>query len=194
MPQTIAREPVTASLDLTYAANWLSQTPQSRFKTPSCHIAKEMIMQLDNASRPFMYGKLHRVTVTGADLDYVGSITIDPKLLRASGLLPYTQVDVVNITNGERIQTYIIEGREGAGTVCLNGAAAHQFSKGDLAIIMGYEGVPADQLEGRISRAVHVDSKNAIVSIDEYRVPALADLGKPEACREGEVYQTVAAE
>ena len=130
-----------------------------------------MSFNLDGAQREFMYGKLHRVTVTGADLDYVGSITIDPLLLKASGILPHTQVDVVNITNGERIQTYVIEGAEGSGTICLNGAAAHQFNKGDLAIIMGYERVPGAMLPGRISRAVHVDSANQIVSIDEYVTP-----------------------
>lgn len=152
-----------------------------------------MSLPLDGALRPFMYGKLHRVTVTGAELDYVGSITVDPILLRASGLLPHTQVDVVNITNGERIQTYIIEGTEGSGVICLNGAAAHQFSKGDLAIIMGYEMVPANQLPGRISRAVHVDTENKIVGTDEYITPAPSDLGAPAANREGEKYETVQA-
>ncbi|SDD55479.1 aspartate 1-decarboxylase [Kordiimonas lacus] len=148
---------------------------------------------LDGALRQFMYGKLHRVTVTGADLDYIGSITVDPVLLRASGILPHTQVDVVNITNGERIQTYVIEGTEGSGVICLNGAAAHQFSKGDLAIIMGYEAVPANQLPGRISRAVHVDAKNQIVDMDEYVTPGLDGLGSPAANREFEKYETVDA-
>ncbi|WP_020401108.1 aspartate 1-decarboxylase [Kordiimonas gwangyangensis] len=148
---------------------------------------------LDGALRTFMYGKLHRVTVTGAELNYVGSITVDPILLRASGLLPHTAVDVVNITNGERITTYIIEGTEGSGVICLNGAAAHQFSKGDLAIIMGYEQVPAYDLPGRISRAVHVDSNNHIVAVDEYITPSLEELGQPKNNREGEVYKTVDA-
>ncbi|TNE63071.1 MAG: aspartate 1-decarboxylase [Alphaproteobacteria bacterium] len=148
---------------------------------------------LDGALRQFMYGKLHRVTVTGAELNYVGSITVDPVLLRAAGLLPYTAVDVVNITNGERITTYIIEGDEGSGVICLNGAAAHQFSKGDLAIIMGYESVPANLLPGRISRAVHVDGANRIASIDEYITPGLEDLGKPGASRQNELYETVDA-
>lgn len=148
---------------------------------------------LDGALRQFMYGKLHRVTVTGADLNYVGSITVDPVLLRASGILPHTLVDVVNITNGERIQTYVIEGTEGSGVICLNGAATHQFSQGDLAIIMGYEFVPANLLPGRISRAVHVDSKNQIVETDEYVTPSLTNLGNPEANREFEKYQTVEA-
>lgn len=148
---------------------------------------------LDGALRQFMYGKLHRVTVTGADLHYVGSITVDPVLLRASGILPHTLVDVVNITNGERIQTYVIEGSEGSGVICLNGAAAHQFSKGDLAIIMGYEAVPANQLPGRISRAVHVNSANKIVDIDEYVTPSLEGLGNSAANREFEKYETVDA-
>ena len=149
--------------------------------------------RLDGALRTFMYGKLHRVTVTGAELNYVGSITVDPVLLRASGLMPYTAVDVVNITNGERITTYIIEGTENSGVICLNGAAAHQFSKGDLAIIMGYEQVPACDLPGRISRAVHVDAHNRIASIDEYITPHLEALGQPENNREGERYEMVDA-
>ncbi len=147
----------------------------------------------DGALRQFMYGKLHRVTITGAELDYIGSITVDPILLRTSGLLPNTAVDVVNITNGERITTYVIEGTEGSGVICLNGAAAHQFSKGDLAIIMGYEFVPAKDLPGRVSRAVHVDSKNQIVNIDEYVTPSHAELGQPQNNREGQKYETVDA-
>ena len=151
-------------------------------------------MTLDGALRKFMYGKLHRVTVTDADLHYVGSITIDPILLRASGILPYTAVDVVNITNGERLTTYAIEGTEGKGEICLNGAAAHQFSKGDLAIIMAYEQVPAKDLPGRISRAVHVDSKNQISNIDAYTTPSLEELGKPENNRYGEKYVEILAD
>jgi len=151
------------------------------------------MITLDGALRDFMYGKLHRVTVTGADLDYVGSVTIDPLLLKASGIIPHTQVDVVNITNGERIQTYVIEGGEGTGVICLNGAAAHHFNVGDLAIIMGYEKVPANQLAGRISRAVHVDSKNAIVSVDCYETPALDAIGDPNANRAFEKYPTIKA-
>ena len=146
---------------------------------------------LDGALRRFMYGKLHRVTVTGAELDYVGSVTIDPALLRASGILPNTEVDVVNITNGERITTYAIEGDENSGTICLNGAAAHQFSKGDLAIIMAYELVPAEALPGRISRAIHVDTKNRISGSDEYITPSLETLGQPVNNRQSQAYGTV---
>jgi aspartate 1-decarboxylase len=127
-----------------------------------------------------MYGKIHRCTVTQAELHYIGSITIDPLLLKASGILPHTRVDVVNIANGARLSTYVIEGPVGSGVICLNGAAAHQFAKGDLAIIMAYEQVPVSQIPGRISRAVHVDEGNRIVSIDNYVTPSLEELGKPE--------------
>jgi len=150
-------------------------------------------LTLDGALRSFMYGKLHRVTVTAAELHYVGSITVDPVLLRASGIMPNTAVDVVNITNGERLTTYAIEGEENSGVICLNGAAAHQFSAGDLAIIMGYEAVPANQLPGRISRAVHVDASNKIVSIDDYVTPSLETLGQPQNNRGNQVYETVEA-
>jgi len=142
------------------------------------------------ATRDYMYGKIHRCTVTQAELHYVGSITIDPVLLRASGILPHTRVDVVNIDNGRRLSTYVIEGPEGSGVICLNGAAAHYFSKGDLAIIMAYEQVPLSQIPGRKSRAVHVDGDNRIVGIDEYVTPTLDELGKPENNRFAQAYAT----
>jgi len=140
------------------------------------------------ATRDYMYGKIHRCTVTQADLHYVGSITIDPVLLRAAGILPHTRVDVVNITNGARLQTYVIEGPEHSGVICLNGAAAHHFAKGDLAIIMAYEQAPLSQIPGRRSRAVHVDSENKIVAIDEYVTPGLHELGQPHNNRHAQLY------
>jgi aspartate 1-decarboxylase len=143
---------------------------------------------MQEATRDFMYGKIHRCTVTGADLNYVGSITVDPALLRAARLLPHTAVDVVNITNGARLTTYVIEGPEGSGAVCLNGAAAHHFKAGDLAIIMGYERVPLSQIPGRVSRAVHVDEDNRILSVAEHVTPGLDELGKPENDRLAEPY------
>lgn len=141
---------------------------------------------MTEATRAFMYGKLHRVTVTDADVDYVGSITVDPLLLEAAGIYPHTLVDVVNVTNGERIQTYVIEGPAGGGDICLNGAAAHKFRKGDLAIVMAYEQVPVSQLPGRVSRAVHVDCRNRVARVDEHVTPALRELGR--ASRLGERY------
>ena len=142
------------------------------------------------ATRDYMYGKIHRCTVTQADLHYIGSVTVDPMLLRAAGILPHTRVDVVNITSGARLSTYVIEGPEGSGVICLNGAAAHHFAKGDLAIIMGYEQVPLSQIPGRKSRAVHVDAGNRILSIDEYTTPAFGELGKPENNRFAQTYPT----
>lgn len=144
------------------------------------------------ATRAFMYGKLHRVTITDANLDYVGSITIDPLLLKAAGIYPHTLVDVVNITNGNRLQTYVIEGEKGKGSICLNGAAAHLFSQGDLAIIMGYEQVPVSDLPQRESRAVLVDSRNQIQEVIRYSTPSLSELGASENNREGEHYSDLA--
>ena len=142
------------------------------------------------ATRDYMYGKIHRCTVTQADLHYVGSVTVDPLLLRAAGILPHTRVDVVNISTGARLSTYVIEGPEGSGVICLNGAAAHHFKQGDLAIIMGYEQVPLSQVPGRKSRAVHVDAGNRILAIDEYTTPSLDELGKPENDRFAQSYPT----
>ena len=137
-----------------------------------------------------MYGKIHRCSVTQADLHYIGSVTVDPVLLRAAGIFPHTRVDVVNVSNGARLSTYVIEGPENSGVVCLNGAAAHHFKTGDLAIIMGYEQVPLSQIAGRKSRAVHVDERNRILAVDEYTTPTLAELGKPENDRFAQAYPT----
>ena len=83
-------------------------------------------------------GKIHRATVTQAELDYVGSITIDTDLLEAAGILEYQKVAVVDVTNGARLETYTIAGDRGSGMICLNGAAAKLINKGDTVIIMAY--------------------------------------------------------
>jgi len=82
--------------------------------------------------------KIHRVTVTEANLDYIGSITIDEDLLDAVNLIANEKVQVLNLNNGERIETYIIKGKRGSGVICLNGPAAHRFTVGDIAIIISY--------------------------------------------------------
>lgn len=136
---------------------------------------------------PFMYGKIHRCTVTDANLDYVGSISIDPLLLVAARIHPYVQVDVVNITHGARLQTYVIPGKTGSGEVALNGAAAHHFHEGDLAIVMAYSQMPLETLAGNISRSVLVDQSNRIVEVLEYTVPSLDALARGEVdARSGE--------
>jgi len=82
--------------------------------------------------------KIHRVTVTDANMNYIGSITIDENLMDAAGIIEYEKVQIVNVTNGSRIETYVIRGERGSGTICLNGAAAHLFNIGNVVIIMAY--------------------------------------------------------
>lgn len=86
----------------------------------------------------YLKAKIHRATVTDANLNYVGSITIDEDLLNSSGINEYEKVQVVNVNNGKRIETYVIKGDSGSGVICLNGAAARHFEKGDIVIIMAY--------------------------------------------------------
>ena len=107
-------------------------------------------------------GKIHRATVTEADLNYVGSLTLDEDLIDAAGFREYEKIHVLNITNGNRIETYIIRGERGAGEVCINGAAAHLINKGDLVIIVAY--CQLNETEARIHKPkiVHVNSENQV--------------------------------
>lgn len=114
--------------------------------------------------RPMMVGKIHRATVTHADLHYVGSITVDMDLLDAADLPVGHQVDVVNITNGSRLTTYVIAGERGSGDICINGAAAHHVNPGDLVIIIGYAYLSDDQARSYTPNVVFVDERNAIVT------------------------------
>lgn len=113
--------------------------------------------------RPMMIGKIHRATVTQADLDYVGSITIDTDLIEAADLLPGQQVDVVDVTNGARLTTYVIAGERGSGVVCMNGAAAHLIHPGDLVIIIAYALLPESEARTYRPRVIHVDGDNRMV-------------------------------
>jgi aspartate 1-decarboxylase len=89
--------------------------------------------------RWFLRSKIHKATVTEANLEYVGSITIDKNLIDAVGMLPYEKVQVVSNTSGARLETYVIEGEAGSGVICMNGACSHLIKKGEEVIIMGYE-------------------------------------------------------
>ena len=113
--------------------------------------------------RTMLKSKIHRARVTDANIDYEGSITIDRKLMREADILPYEQVQVLNINNGARFSTYAIEGHEGSGEICLNGAAARLAVKGDLVIILTYCDVSEEATHDHMPRVVHVDAKNAIV-------------------------------
>lgn len=108
-------------------------------------------------------GKIHRAVVTQAELDYVGSITIDKLLLNAAGILPGEKVQIVNVNNGARLETYTIEGPEGSGMVCLNGAAARSVQVGDRVIIIAYCWIPEEETAGLETRVVFVDDNNTIM-------------------------------
>ncbi len=108
-------------------------------------------------------GKIHRATVTEADLNYEGSLTIDSKLMKAAGIIPFEKIHVVNITNGHRLVTYAIEGEAGSGVICLNGAAAHKGGAGDLIIIICYALIDENEAEGYQPKIVMVDKNNRIV-------------------------------
>ena len=112
--------------------------------------------------------KIHRATVTEANLDYVGSITIDEELLEKSGILEYEKVSVVDITNGARLETYTIAGERGSGIICLNGAAAKLINKGDLVIIMAYADMTPDEAKDTKPTVVFVDGDNKIKSVKNY--------------------------
>ena len=115
--------------------------------------------------RTMLYAKLHRVTVNQADMNYVGSVTIDRTLLEASGMLPGERVDVVDVTNGSRLTTYVIEGEAGSGQICINGAAAHLIAPGDIAIIISYAQMDEMEAQTFVPRVVFVDHDNRIIEI-----------------------------
>ena len=113
--------------------------------------------------RTMLRGKIHRATVTRADLDYVGSISIDEALMEAAGIVEWEQVHVLDLTNGSRLLTYAIVASAGSGDIGINGAAAHLVEPGDKVIILAYEGVPEERLAEHRPRIVHVDERNRMV-------------------------------
>jgi aspartate 1-decarboxylase len=115
--------------------------------------------------RIMMKSKVHRATVTQADLDYVGSVTLDAALMEAADLLDGEQVAIVDVTNGARIETYVIPGPRGSGVIGINGAAAHLVHPGDLVIIMSYAMLDDAEARALKPRVVHVDGRNCIVKI-----------------------------
>ena len=104
--------------------------------------------------------KIHRATITDANINYMGSITIDAELMRLADLVPYEKVQVANISNGERFETYVIEGRAGSGDIALNGAAARKGSPGDLIIIIAYGQIDKAEAAGFRPAIVYVDAAN----------------------------------
>jgi aspartate 1-decarboxylase len=120
-------------------------------------------------TRKLLRGKIHRATVTGADLHYEGSVTIDEDLMKRADLLTHEAVHIWNVTNGERFETYAIPGQRGSGVVCINGAAAHKVRKGDLVIIAAFSWMEEDEARRWKPRVVFVDEKNRAVELREER-------------------------
>ncbi|PYQ14358.1 MAG: aspartate 1-decarboxylase [Acidobacteria bacterium] len=112
--------------------------------------------------REVLRGKIHRATVTEADLEYEGSLTVDAELMEAAGLSAYERIDVYDITNGSRFSTYLIEGLRHSGVVCVNGAAAHLAKRSDKIIITGYGLATAAEVKSHRPRVVLVDDSNRI--------------------------------
>jgi len=127
-----------------------------------------------------MTSKIHRATVTQSDLDYVGSITVDADLLDAADLLPRERVDICDCTNGNRLSTYVIPGERGTGQVCVNGAAAHLVSPGDLVILIAYSQLDESRARTYLPHVVFVDGSNRIVerSREPGQVPADSDTAR----------------
>ncbi|PYE18180.1 L-aspartate 1-decarboxylase [Williamsia limnetica] len=128
--------------------------------------------------RTMVNGKVHRATVTQADLHYVGSITIDETLMKAADLVEGEQVQVVDVTNGARLETYVITGAPDSGVICINGAAAHLVNPGDLVIIMSFLQLEQAEVIGHEPKVVHVDGDNRIVALGNdpaQPVPGAAD-------------------
>jgi aspartate 1-decarboxylase len=133
-----------------------------------------------------MKSKIHRATVTQADLDYVGSVAIDAALMEAADLLEGEQVAIVDITNGARIETYVITAPAGSGTITINGAAAHLVHAGDLVIIISYAVMEDAEARALKPHVVHVDEKNRIVKLGNdpsEPVPGAEDQKKVVAIR-----------
>ncbi len=112
--------------------------------------------------------KIHRATVKQAEIDYVGSITVDPVLMEAAGIFEYEKVAVVDVTNGARLETYTIAGEPNSGMICLNGAAAKLIEKDDIVIIMAYAQMSSEEANEFRPKVVFVDGDNKITSVKEY--------------------------
>ncbi len=121
-------------------------------------ISLEVNMQIE-----FLYSKIHRATVTDANLEYVGSITIDEELMEAANLLEGMKVDILDVNNGERFQTYVIKGKRGNRDICLNGAAARKVAVGDKVIIVSYAIMTLEEKKSFSPTVIMVDEKNNIV-------------------------------
>ena len=125
-------------------------------------------------TRTMLKSKIHRCRVTGSDLHYVGSITVDADLLEAADIREHEQVHVVDVDNGARFETYTIAGQRGSGEIKVNGAAARLVHTGDTVIVISYASYSADELDSYEPRVVHVNADNSIVTVDDAVAELLA--------------------
>ena len=119
-------------------------------------------------------GKIHRATVVQAELDYVGSITVDEELLEKAGIYEYEKVQIVDVNNGSRFETYTIAGKRGSGMICLNGAAAREVQVGDKIIIMAYANMSPEEVKDNPPKVLFVDEDNKIKRITRYEKHGLS--------------------
>ncbi|HAE83498.1 MAG TPA: aspartate 1-decarboxylase [Ktedonobacter sp.] len=137
--------------------------------------------------RTMCKGKIHRATVTQANLNYIGSITIDQDLLEASDIYPYEKVQVVNVSNGSRLETYAIAGARGSGVICLNGAAARLNSEGDIVIIISYGQYDEAEIRALVPHVIFVDEENRITEVKHVPLNEMLTETLAEAEAEAEV-------
>lgn len=126
-------------------------------------------------ARTMLKSKIHRATVTQADVNYVGSVTVDADLIDAADILPGEQVAIVDVTNGARLETYVIEGERGSGVIGINGAAARLIHPGDLVILISYAQMDDETARRFRPRIVHVDARNHIVALGNDAGEAVGD-------------------
>ena len=117
--------------------------------------------------RMVLRAKIHRATVTQANLNYIGSISIDEGVMEAAGIVEWEKIAVLDITNGSRLETYAIKAPRESGEICINGAAAHLVNPGDLVILLTYQGIEEGEIENHRPRIVHVDEQNNIIELAE---------------------------
>src|SRR5436190_17648109 len=163
-----------------FTVSALDQTQIMRLDVLVVSLKGTVIMQ-----RTMCKGKIHRATVTQANLNYVGSITIDADLLEAADIYPYEKVQVVNVSNGSRLETYTIAGARGSGVICLNGAAARLNFEGDIVIIISYGQYDEQEIRSLVPRIVFVNAENAITEIKD--VPLIEMLPEVYAEAEAEI-------
>ena len=136
---------------------------------------------MNGSFRKLLSDKIHRATVTGADVDYEGSVTIPPELLEAAGIHAYESVHIWNVTRGTRLETYAIPGRLGSSDICANGAAAHLVRPGDQVILATYAFVSVDQLAAHRPKLIFVDDQNRIIHAGP-EIPGPQRRGATEGC------------